>query len=186
MPTGRYTDIIERLQPDAAEPGDIVDLDGRVLGAPSRHHPFHRRPAAGTRHRRGRAALCGAARCRDAPRRRRSARGAAHAIASRCATSTGSATARSIARMRTAVSKSSSRSARRGRRSRLGCAAATAVAKSSWSTARKASRRARPACSTMRPSGQARVLGGGFIKRATAATERRADRTRTLRRGRAR
>ena len=32
---GRYTDVIERLKPGAAEPGDIVDLDGRVLG---RHH----------------------------------------------------------------------------------------------------------------------------------------------------
>ena len=32
MPTGRYTDVIERLRPGAAEPGDIVDLAGRVLG----------------------------------------------------------------------------------------------------------------------------------------------------------
>ena len=32
MPSGRYTDVIERLKPGAAEPGDIVDLDGRVLG----------------------------------------------------------------------------------------------------------------------------------------------------------
>ncbi len=35
VPTGHYADIIERLRPDAAAPGDIVDLDGRVLG---RHH----------------------------------------------------------------------------------------------------------------------------------------------------
>jgi tRNA-uridine 2-sulfurtransferase len=35
VPTGRYTDVIERLMPGAAEPGDIVDLRGRVLG---RHH----------------------------------------------------------------------------------------------------------------------------------------------------
>jgi tRNA-specific 2-thiouridylase len=35
VPTGRYTDIITRLRPNAMEPGDIVDLDGRVLG---RHH----------------------------------------------------------------------------------------------------------------------------------------------------
>jgi tRNA-specific 2-thiouridylase len=35
VPTGRYTDVIERLMPGAAEPGDIVDLQGRVLG---RHH----------------------------------------------------------------------------------------------------------------------------------------------------
>ena len=32
VPTGRYTDVIERLHPGAAEVGDIVDLDGRVLG----------------------------------------------------------------------------------------------------------------------------------------------------------
>ncbi|WJR79745.1 tRNA 2-thiouridine(34) synthase MnmA [Bradyrhizobium sp. NP1] len=33
VPTGRYTDIISRLRPNAVEPGDIVDLDGRVIGA---------------------------------------------------------------------------------------------------------------------------------------------------------
>jgi tRNA-specific 2-thiouridylase len=33
VPTGRYTDIISRLKPNAVEPGDIVDLDGRVIGA---------------------------------------------------------------------------------------------------------------------------------------------------------
>jgi len=32
VPTGRYTDVIERLRPNAMEPGDIVDLSGRVLG----------------------------------------------------------------------------------------------------------------------------------------------------------
>ena len=32
MPTGRYTEVIERLRPGAAEPGDIVDLKGSVLG----------------------------------------------------------------------------------------------------------------------------------------------------------
>ena len=32
VPTGRYTDVIERLKPHAVEPGDIVDLSGRVLG----------------------------------------------------------------------------------------------------------------------------------------------------------
>jgi len=32
VPSGRYTDVIERLRPGAAEPGDIVDVDGRVLG----------------------------------------------------------------------------------------------------------------------------------------------------------
>jgi tRNA-uridine 2-sulfurtransferase len=32
VPSGRYADVIERLRPGAAEPGEIVDLDGRVLG----------------------------------------------------------------------------------------------------------------------------------------------------------
>ena len=32
MPTGRYTDIIGRLRPNAIEPGDIVDLAGRAIG----------------------------------------------------------------------------------------------------------------------------------------------------------
>jgi tRNA-specific 2-thiouridylase len=32
VPMGRYTDIVSRLRPNAMEPGDIVDLDGRVLG----------------------------------------------------------------------------------------------------------------------------------------------------------
>jgi tRNA-specific 2-thiouridylase len=33
VPSGHYADIIERLQPGAAEAGEIVDLDGKVLGA---------------------------------------------------------------------------------------------------------------------------------------------------------
>jgi tRNA-specific 2-thiouridylase len=32
VPEGRYADVILRLRPDAAEPGNIVHLDGRVLG----------------------------------------------------------------------------------------------------------------------------------------------------------
>jgi tRNA-specific 2-thiouridylase len=32
VPTGHYADIIERLKPGAAEGGDIVDMEGRVLG----------------------------------------------------------------------------------------------------------------------------------------------------------
>jgi tRNA-specific 2-thiouridylase len=32
VPAGRYSDVIERLLPGAAVPGDIVDLSGRVLG----------------------------------------------------------------------------------------------------------------------------------------------------------
>ena len=32
VPTGRYTDVIERLKPGAAAAGDVVDMDGKVLG----------------------------------------------------------------------------------------------------------------------------------------------------------
>jgi len=32
VPTGRYTDVIGRLRPNAIEPGEIVDLDERVIG----------------------------------------------------------------------------------------------------------------------------------------------------------
>ena len=35
VPSGKYTDVIERLRPEAANEGEIVHLDGRVLG---RHH----------------------------------------------------------------------------------------------------------------------------------------------------
>ena len=95
VPTGRYTDVIERLRA------------GRRRG---RRHRRSRRPACSARHdgiihftvgqRRGLgiaarpAALRRAARCRDAPRRGRAARGVAHAAACCCATSTGSATGR--------------------------------------------------------------------------------------------
>jgi tRNA-specific 2-thiouridylase len=34
VPSGRYADVIEQLRPGAAGPGEIVDLEGRVLG----HH----------------------------------------------------------------------------------------------------------------------------------------------------
>lgn len=32
VPTGRYSDVVARLRPDAFEPGQIVHVDGRVLG----------------------------------------------------------------------------------------------------------------------------------------------------------
>jgi tRNA-specific 2-thiouridylase len=32
VPQGRYTNVIDRLRPDAARPGEIVDLSGRLLG----------------------------------------------------------------------------------------------------------------------------------------------------------
>ena len=34
VPTGHYSRVVEALRPDAAEPGEIVHLDGRILG----HH----------------------------------------------------------------------------------------------------------------------------------------------------
>src|SRR6202045_297304 len=40
VPSGRYTEVIERLKPGAAEPGEIVDTDGRVLGTPRGLIPF--------------------------------------------------------------------------------------------------------------------------------------------------
>ena len=97
VPTGRYTDIIGRLKPGAIEPGDIVDLDGQRHRPASGHHSFHRRPAQGTGH-------------RVQPRRSMSSSSMPPAAASwwdrarrcgwtasSCATSTGSATARSSA-----------------------------------------------------------------------------------------
>lgn len=33
VPSGRYADVIERLKPGASRPGEIVDLEGRVLGS---------------------------------------------------------------------------------------------------------------------------------------------------------
>jgi tRNA-uridine 2-sulfurtransferase len=32
VPLGRYADVVERLEPDAVKPGDIVHIDGRTLG----------------------------------------------------------------------------------------------------------------------------------------------------------
>jgi tRNA-specific 2-thiouridylase len=32
VPQGRYTDVVEKLKPGAVKPGDIVHVDGRVLG----------------------------------------------------------------------------------------------------------------------------------------------------------
>src|SRR5690606_39648658 len=32
VPNGNYAAVIEKLRPGAADPGDIVDTDGRVLG----------------------------------------------------------------------------------------------------------------------------------------------------------
>ncbi len=51
VPTGRYTDVIERLQPNAMLPGDIVDLDGRVIGRHQGIAHFTVGQRRGSRHR---------------------------------------------------------------------------------------------------------------------------------------
>jgi tRNA-specific 2-thiouridylase len=40
VPAGRYDAIVEKLRPDAARPGEIVHLDGRVLGRHAGVHLF--------------------------------------------------------------------------------------------------------------------------------------------------
>ena len=77
VPTGRYTDIVERLRPGAADPGDIVDLSGRVIGRHDGiiHFTVGQRRGLGVAA--GASALCGQARRGDAPGHRRTARGAA-------------------------------------------------------------------------------------------------------------
>jgi len=32
VPTGKYTDVIKKMRPDAADPGEVVHVDGTVLG----------------------------------------------------------------------------------------------------------------------------------------------------------
>ena len=32
VPSGRYADVVAKIRPDAVKPGDMVDLDGKVLG----------------------------------------------------------------------------------------------------------------------------------------------------------
>ena len=32
VPAGKYSDVVEKLRPGAAEPGDIVHMDGRIMG----------------------------------------------------------------------------------------------------------------------------------------------------------
>ncbi len=79
VPTGRYTDIVGRLKPNALAPGEVVDLDGPQHRQASGYRAFHRRAAPRPWHRLQRAALCDQARCREPARRGRSARGAADA-----------------------------------------------------------------------------------------------------------
>ena len=150
VPTGRYTDIIGRLKPGAIEPGDIVDLDGNVIG---RHQGIVHFTVG---QRKGLGIAAGAPLyvikldAAEPPRRGRDRARRCGWIGSGCATSTGSATVRWTASSATA-SRCSCACARRVRRSRRGCARSRAAMKSNSSPAKKACRRARPACSTTRP-----------------------------------
>ena len=64
VPDGNYADVIEKLRPGAAEPGEIVHLDGRVLGRHEGVIRYTDRPAPRPRRRRRRAAVRRAARRR--------------------------------------------------------------------------------------------------------------------------
>ena len=55
VPDGDYAGLVKRMRPETEAPGEIVDLDGRVLGRTSRRGPFHRRPAPRDRDRRAEA-----------------------------------------------------------------------------------------------------------------------------------
>ncbi len=82
VPDGKYSDLIERLSPGAAVPGDIVHIDGRVLGrhAGVIHYTIGQRRGLGLGGMgRGRTALCRQARGRAGARRGRAARGAGDA-----------------------------------------------------------------------------------------------------------
>ncbi len=77
---GQYSDIDRQAEAGrGAQAGDIVHLDGTVLGSHQGIVHYTDRPAPRPRRRHRRAALRRASRCRDAPRCRWSARGAAHA-----------------------------------------------------------------------------------------------------------
>ena len=66
MPNGSYAAVIEKLRPGAAEPGEIVHLDGRVLGRARGRDPLHRRPAPRPR---ASAAASRSSSCGSTPRR---------------------------------------------------------------------------------------------------------------------
>ena len=73
VPSGSYARLVERLRPEAREPGDIVDRSGRVLGRHNGIALFHGWATQGARDRRRRAALCAGDRARRAARGRRAA-----------------------------------------------------------------------------------------------------------------
>ena len=177
VPQGKYSDIIAKLKPTAANPGDIVHIDGRVLG---RHEGILRYTIG---QRRGIGIASGEPLYvvhLDAERARvdrRPARGAGDAqdLSARHELA-GRRSAWPISR-RTA-SSCSPRCARRGRRARPCCTIATA---STWVELADGESGIAPgqACVLYSDDGNdARVFGGGFIERSERGAEAEAMLTR--------
>ena len=170
VPQGKYSDIIAKLRPAAATPGDIVHIDGRVLG---RHDGILHYTIG---QRRGIGVATGEplyvvhldaerARVIVGPREALET----HKIFLRNVNwlGDGELSAVPAGRPRTA----SPRCARRARRAPPCCITATARPGSSWSTA-KSGIAPGQACVLYSDDGnEARVFGGGFIERS----ERHAD-----------
>ena len=154
VPTGRYTDIIERLKPGAVEPGDIVDLDGRVLG----RHQGIIHFTVGQRKGLGIAAGAPLYVVRLDAASRRVVVGPREALRMR----PHRAARRQLDRRRRARATCSSDGREMFVQGALDAPAAAGLAarapraamRSNWSTARTACRPARPACSTMRRRGR--------------------------------
>ena len=181
VPTGHYADIIERLRPGAAGPGEIVDLDGRVLG----HHDGIIHFTVGQR--RGLGIATGS----PLYVVRLDAASSRVVVGPREALRTSRIRLRdinwlgdgSIDDALRGIPKCSSKCVRPGRRSRAGCdRVRTAVSRSSWSAARMAFRRARPACSTSRRRPGARSRRRRHCRHHRRAARQDADRRRSRRR----
>ena len=149
VPTGRYTDMISRLRPNAIEPGEIVDLDGHVLGTHQgiTHFTVGQRSGLGIALGR-RFMWCGSTRPRAASWSVRARRCGWIASRLREVNWIGDG---AIDRAVGTAWRFSCAFVRPARRSRPGCAAPMVNMRSISSPARKAFRPARPACSTMRP-----------------------------------
>jgi tRNA-uridine 2-sulfurtransferase len=148
VPSGRYTDIIGRLRPNAIEPGDIVDLDGQTIG----RHQGIVHFTVGQRRGLGIASAAPLYVVRLDAASRRVVVGPRDAL--RMARSMKSA----------AGLRFSCGCDRPGRRNRLGCGPLSAAMKlNSW-RAKRVYPRARPACSTMHPRGRLAYLGAGSFR----------------------
>ena len=167
VPTGRYTDIIGRLKPGAIEPGDIVDLDGRVIGRHQGivHFTVGQRKGLGHRLPARRSMSSSSMRPAAASWSDRARR--CGWIASGCATSTGSATA-----LLDRVIGDGIEMFVRVRSTRAPQPAWLRAVDGGYEVELVAGEEGvspGQACVFYdAPAGQARVLGGGFIKSATA------------------